>query len=594
MILILLSLAFILSQSALALVSRKAPTFFPWTLSPGGALLLGVGLYGWIGSSGPLTNASYFYLALLGALYLVQGPYLQDYLGHHEPQRARLEAILIPLFCAAMVGVVLVPLGYSFLLLWEGMALLGYLLMVLEGPSALSGARWFFLASRLSGAGLFFTFIILLTNTTVPNALEGWVWLGLLVGFGTKAALFPLYLWLPKAHPVAISPLSALLSGGMTKLGLYGLYRSFDWVGSPPAWVGWALLLLGLTGAVYAVIRGLAERDYKAVLAYSSVENLNLLLAALGALWLTQNPLFVLAFFYHQLAHALFKALLFMGSGVLPVRSIDQLGGLWVRAPRTALLSLVGVMAAAGLPPLAGFLGEWYMILAFLQTRGLMALAAGAVALVGTLAAVLYLRSFGLAFLGAPRSPQAQETQESSRGMQLGMAGLAVLLILLSLLPGLVLRGFGKVPSYPVLALALLLVGLGVMLWAWVQSRPHRVYATWDTGYVHPGSSQATELATSAPAPNSYLSPRMQPTGLGYSEQVLRLFPFLRLLYSNQPDQADQAARANDTIENGHQAISQAYVFMVGVFRRLQSGSIHLYLLFQFLALLVVLGVTLL
>ncbi len=288
-------------QSLLALLRPPAIGFLPLSLGGSGLLLLVVGLGAWLAGaqSTPLDATAGFYAALLGALYLGVGPYLREYLAHHEAHRARLEAFLLPLFAAAMVGVLLSPPGYAFLFLWEGMALLGYLLIALEGPAALSGSRAFFLASRLSGAGLFLALILLVRGEVRVGGLEHLVWVGLVLGFGTKAALFPLSTWLPKAHPVAMSPLSALLSGGMVKLGLYGLYRAQDWAGPPPQWVGWLLVGLGLAGAIYALVRSLAEEDYKGVLAYSSVENLNLLLAALGAYFLLPNPFFLLAFFFH-------------------------------------------------------------------------------------------------------------------------------------------------------------------------------------------------------------------------------------------------------------------------------------------------------
>lgn len=563
-----LALSLLGLQAALAWFPRVGLPFLPYTLGGSGLLLL----VGGLGAFALRGDVQAFYLGLLGSLYVALGPYLGPYLAHHPWSRARLEAFLFPLFMGALVGVVLAPPGYPFLFLWEGMALLGFLLIALEGPEALGGSQAFFLASRLSGVGLFLAFLF---HGQAPLAL---VWAGLLLGFGTKAGLFPLHPWLPRAHPVAISPLSALLSGGMVKLGLYGLYRSSAWFAPLPSWVGWVLVLLGLSGAVYALVRGLAERDFKGILAYSSVENLNLLLAALGGYFLTQSPLFLGAFFYHQLAHALFKGLLFLASGLLPSRNLDALGGLWTRLPRTAPLVLLGVWVGAGLPPLAGFLGEWLLYLGFLQAKGVLALGVGLLALVGALAGVLYLRLFGLAFLGVPRSPEAEGVQEEPLGMRLGLGALALVLLFLSLFPSPFLRPLGVAP-YPVLPLAL---ALGLLAWGvllWLRARPRRVYRTWDCGY-------------------DPLTPAMQPNALGFSEQLLRLFPFAPLRVWEMPGRGGYppAPRVRvevpDLLEQVLAWGARGYAYLAWGVRRLQSGSVHLYLLLQFLALLLVLGVS--
>lgn len=233
-------------QSLLALLRPPATGFLPLSLGGSGLLLLAAGLQAWIANAqmAPLDATAGFYVALLGALYLGVGPYLREYLSHHEPRRAGLETFLLPLFAAAMVGVLLSPPGYTFLFLWEGMALLGYLLIAREGPAALAGSRAFFLASRLSGAGLLLALILLARKEPLVGGLEHLVWAGLVLGFGTKAALFPLHAWLPKAHPVAMSPLSALLSGGwsswgsmaFTALRVGPVRPQGGWAGS---WWGW-------------------------------------------------------------------------------------------------------------------------------------------------------------------------------------------------------------------------------------------------------------------------------------------------------------------------------------------------------------------
>ena len=530
--------------------------------------MLAAGLHRWLlEAPGQQLSLSGLYLALLGLLYLALGPYLRDYLSHQDSAQAKLNAATIPLFALSMVAALLVPPGYSLVFAWEAMALLGYLLIAWGEPGAQTGARWFLLSSRLSGAGVLLMVVALSLIERGSASLWPLVFVGALVGFGVKAAIFPLSLWLTRAHPVAPSPISALLSGGMTKLGLYGLLLATTFQTKPPEWMGWTLVLLGLAGAVYAPVRGLAEQDYKAVLAYSSVENLNLMLAGAGALMLTQDLRFLAALVFLQLSHAAYKGLLFLGSAILPAREIGRLGGLWKRAPVTAGLTLFASVAAASLPPLAGFLGEWLLFLSFLGAKGLLALSAGMVALAGVLASVLYLRAFGLTFLGSARSEAVDRGLEAGPGMRLGMSLLATFLMTISLFPAFFLPKGISVPLLPQFALfAGLLVLLTLLVW-WLKKLQHRSYGTWDCGYTP-------------------LEPVMQPSPLGYSEQVLRLFPFVRL-------RSVPSVGVLDPLEQAYQLVSALYQNLASAFQRLQSGSIHLYLLLQFLALLVVLAVAL-
>lgn len=540
----------------LAVASAGTPwRFRGLSLSVGLAGLAWVALGGMGWASG--WGAPYLYLLLLGALTLGLAPYLPAYLALH-PREAHLYALLIPLFLASMAGVALTSPGFGFLFLWEGMALLGYFLIALEGPSALAGARAFFLASRLSGAGLYLAFL------GYAHLGADWVWAGLLLGFGVKAALFPFHIWLPQAHPLAISPVSALLSGAMTKLGLLGLYQSQHWFGPPPPWVGWVLLLLGLLGAVNALVRGLGEEDLKGALAYSSVENLGLMLSALGAYFLKPIPLLLGAFFLHQVAHALFKGLLFLGAGTLAERRISHLGGLFRKAPELGALALWGMVAGAGLPPGPVFLAEWQLYQGLLQGPFLVPLAAGALALVGALALYFYVRLFGLAFLGLPRG---EVEVYRSQGMHLGLGVLAGLLLLLALAPGLVLEPLG-VRTYPNWLLLTLLGVLAGAFYRGLLRRPMRVYGTWDCGF-HP------------------LTPRMQPNGLGFAEPALRLFPFLRLQVGERPHLEEPLAEV-------YPGMGHLYARLSALVQTLQSGSLHLYLLLQLLTLVVVLGVVLL
>lgn len=540
-----------LALGALILGSLLPSRFLSFSLALGGVGLLWSGVSLW----GEREAAGLFQL-LLALLTFALVSYLPAYLAHHaNPLYAR----LMPLFIAALAGVSLAPKGYPFLFLWEGITVLAYLLVALEGKEALGGSQSLFLASRLSSAALVLAFL------RENHLSSDFLWGLLLLGFGTKGALFPLHLWLLRAHPVAISPVSALLSGAMTKLGLYGLYQSTLWFGPPPPWVGYVLLGLGFFGAVYALVRGLAEDDFKGVLAYSSVENLNLLLATLGGYFLWKIPLFLYAFFLHQVVHALFKGLLFLASGTLPSKSLSRLGGLFRKAPQLAWLVLLGVAVASGLPPFPGFFLEWYLAQGLLLAKTpLSVVGVGAVGLIAAMAAAFYIRLFGMSFLGLPRGEEKSSLEE--KGLLTGLQTLALFLLLLTLAPGLVLlpQAAPFSPLYGLLPL-LVLMALGFI---WLKGRPHRAYGLWDCGF-------------------QPLTPQMQTSPLGFSTELLRLFPFATVnLGGSWP-------RIREPLLWLYKIPVQAYVAASKSLQNLQSGSLHLYLLLQFLALILVLGVVL-
>ena len=540
-----------LALGALISGSLLPSRFLSLSLALGGVGLLWSGVSLW-----QEKEAAGLFQILLAFLTLALVYYLPAYLAHHTNF---LYARLIPLFIAALAGVSMAPKGYPFLFLWEGVTVLAYLLVALEGKEALGGSQSLFLASRLSSTALVLAF---LREDHLPSDL---LWGLLLLGFGTKGALFPLHFWLLRAHPVAISPVSALLSSAMTKLGLYGLYQSTFWFGSPPPWVGYALLGLGLLGAVYALARGLAEDDFKGVLAYSSVENLNLLLAALGGYFLWKTPIFLYAFFLHQVVHALFKGLLFLASGALPSKGLSRLGGLFQKVPQLTWLVLLGVVVASGLPPFPGFFLEWYLTQGLLLAKTPLSVAGGGGGgLIAALAAAFYIRLFGMAFLGLPRAEWNDPLEE--KGLLRGVQALALLLTLLTLAPGLVLlpQAAPLSPLYGFLPL-LVFIGLGFI---WLKGRPHRAYSLWDCGF-------------------RPLTPQMQTSPLGFSTELLRLFPFVAL------DLEGPWPRIREPLVWLYNVPVQVYMAVSKSLQKLQSGSLHLYLLSQFLALILVLGMVL-
>lgn len=417
--------------------------------------------------------SAFFQVALFGLAIpasLYGATYMRPHLGRRGlPGFLFFQNLLI----AAMALVFSARQGVLFLVAWEVMAVASFLLVVFEHEAAevRSAGLVYLVASHLGTACLFALFVLLGRDAgsfdfqafaatagafTAPAALL----FGLaLVGFGTKAGLFPLHVWLPEAHPAAPSHISALMSGVMIKTGLYGILRVLLWVRPPPAATGLVLGAVGLLGAVAAITLALGQRDLKRVLAYSSVENVGIIALGVGlALVATgRGDAFVATLAWagallHVWNHAAMKGLAFMAAGAVAHaahgRDIERMGGLMARLPRTASLLLVGLAALAALPPLNGFSSEWLVYLGLLGTAtaapgsaSILAWAALAtLALVGGIAALVFARLGGIALLGAPRSPEAAAAHEPSAGLWAPLAVLAALCAALGLFPDAALR----------------------------------------------------------------------------------------------------------------------------------------------------------
>src|SRR3989442_5197049 len=281
-----------------------------------------------------------------------------------------------------------------------------------------------------------------------------------LFGFGIKAGIVPLHIWLPVAHPVAPSNVYALMSGVIIKTGIYGLTRVlFDFLGTPPLWWGVTVLTVGTISAVLGVLYALMEHDLKRLLAYHSIENIGIILMGLGAALMflhSGHPvlatLALIAGLYHTINHATFKGLLFLGAGAVlhatHTRNMEEMGGLIKRMPQTAFFFLIGAVAISALPPLNGFVSEWLTYQALLQgfgtTEGLwrlvFPLSGAMLALTGALAAACFVKAFGITFLAQPRSDHAAQAHEAAPSMLFAMAVLTAACVLLGLFPTALVR----------------------------------------------------------------------------------------------------------------------------------------------------------
>jgi formate hydrogenlyase subunit 3/multisubunit Na+/H+ antiporter MnhD subunit len=458
-----------------------------------------------------------------------------------------------------------------------------------------------------------------------PDALWASVaFLLALFGFGEKAGVLPLHVWLPEAHPAAPSPVSAMMSGVMLKTAIYGILRvTFDLLDTHQWWWGVLVLALGLITAVFGVMFAAVQGDMKRLLAYSSIENIGLLLVGIGLTIIFHvygkdalAALALTATLYHSLNHACFKSLLFIGTGSIlhatGERNMGRLGGLIHSMPWTAVLMLVGVLAIAGLPPLNGFVSEWLLLQAFLLSPGLpnsyinmlVPVAAAVIALAAALAAYVMVKFYGVIFLGQRREANLIHAHDAGQWERAGMLWLALVCVVLGLAPVFVVQQIDHVSQallgaqlgnaasdWMFLApvdtgrasyspLYFLLAVLGVMLLATLLVR--RLYhgrlrrgAAWDCGF---------------PAQNA----RMQDTAEGFGQPIRRIFePFFKV-ESKLPTPFDEHPSYHGRSEDKlwfmlYQPIAHLAEKLSGWVALLQHGRIHLYLTYTFVTLVVLL-----
>ena len=432
-------------------------------------LTLPIGLP-WLGARLALDPLAAVFVLLLG---LGGAAASLSSIGYYRHDPAPLRSLPFqPPFLGAMLAVLLAADAFSFLMAWEVMSLLSWaLVMVDHRDAATRQAGFVYLVMAAFGTlALLLAFGLMAgpaggygfdaIRALPPAPLTVAAILGLmLLGAGSKAGLVPLHVWLPLAHPAAPSPVSALMSGVMTKVAVYAFLRvAFDLLPPAPWWAGSAVIVLGAGSAVLGILLAVVEADMKRALACSTIENIGVIFAATGLALAFRSggmpalaALALSAALFHALNHMAMKSLLFLGAGAVlhatGTRMLDRMGGLIHRMPATAALMLLGVTAIAALPPLNGFASEWLVFQAVLASPALpqpalqmlVPAAGGLLALAAALAAAAFVRLYGVAFLGRPRTPEAAAAPEADRATLAAMGALALLCIGAGLLPGLVL-----------------------------------------------------------------------------------------------------------------------------------------------------------
>jgi hydrogenase-4 component B len=594
----------------------------------------------WIGAHFRVDALSLFFQAVVNLGAAVASLYALGY-GRHEERPGRVLPFY-PMFLAGMNIVLMADDAFSFLVGWEFMSLSSWALVLAhhhDPENRRAGYVYILMAS-------FGTFALLLSFGLLAGPLGGYAfgdmrltehadWLkGLvlalaLVGAGSKAGLVPLHVWLPLAHPAAPSHVSALMSGVMTKVAIYGFIRIvFDLLGTPQWWWSLVVLLIASVTAVLGVLYALMQRDLKRLLAYSTIENVGIIFIGLGlALAFKANGMTgaaALAFtaaLFHVFNHSLFKGLLFFGAGAVLTatgeRDIEKLGGLIQRMPQTAFVFLGGCLAISALPPLNGFVSEWLMFQAVLLSPDLpqwglkfAVPAAGAMlALAAALSATCFVRAFGIAFLGRPRTPAAAEARETDVTSRAAMFVLLALCLFAGVLPGLLvdaiapvaarLVGAGMPPQTTIAGWSIVPIaesrssynGLLIFLFITVSTLAtiqviHRFASDslrrapiWDCGF--PNADPATQYTAESFA---------QPVRRVFGESVLLAHDTVDMPAPGDPRPARLTVTVRDPIwEAGYAPLSSVVAAIAERLNHLQFLSIRRYLSLVFAALITLL-----
>jgi hydrogenase-4 component B len=429
---------------------------------------------------------SAYFLLVISLVAVAAAIYGPEYLRAHSPDagpaRQAAQGLALNVFLGCMAFVCCAGDALTFLLCWEGMTLASYVLVVSDdrdGENARAGLLYMVMAH--GGTALLLVAFLTLTERAggafdfaalraaaagLDPATRTTLFFLALGGFATKAGVVPLHVWLPRAHPAAPSHVSALMSGVMLKIAIYGILRfAFDLLapaaGPLPFWWGWTVLFVGTTSAVLGVLYALQQHDLKRLLAFHSVENIGIILIGVGLamiLWRQEGAggalatVALTAALLHTINHAAFKGLLFLGAGSVlcrtHVRNMEELGGLARRMPWTAGLFLLGAIAISGLPPLNGFVSEWLTFQALLGGASrfhgpaglVIVFSAAMLALTGGLAAACFVKAFGVTFLGRPRTSHAEHATEAPPSMIAGMVWLGALCVALGVAPGYAMR----------------------------------------------------------------------------------------------------------------------------------------------------------
>jgi hydrogenase-4 component B len=584
-----------------------------------------------------LDALSAFFLVLLGAATAGISVYSAGYFHDSDNESPRLLCLQYHVFLAAMALVLIADDAYMFMVAWETMALASFFLVTTDHvvPEIRRAGFIYLLIAHIGAVAILLCFGVMqggsgdytfgsMRSLVLPGAWPSIAFLLALAGFGAKAGLLPLHIWLPEAHPAAPSPVSALLSAVMLKTAIYGLLRvTFDLLNAQLWWWGVTALVLGLLTALFGVIYATVQVDMKRLLAYSSIENIGIIVAGIGLTILFKAngksllaAVTLVATLYHALNHAFFKSLLFLATGsVLHAtheRSLGKLGGLIHRMPWVAWAALIGALAIAGLPPLNGFVSEWLLLQAFLFTptlpqsfiNMLVPLAAAALVLVAALGAYVMVKFYGVVFLGRPREAHLAYARDAGHFERVALAWFATGCVALGLFPGTVIALIDNVnatligatvghagdkwwllapispdrSSYSPLIVLMVIVAVVALTIQIVHRYYHgrvRTGPPWDCGF-------------------PMQTPRMQDTAEGFGQPIRQIFEAFFRIERVLPSPFDAKPQYRVTLGDHlwqwlYLPVVHAVELMARFAGRIQQGRISIYLIYSFVTLLALL-----
>ncbi|MCP4719954.1 MAG: hydrogenase, partial [Desulfobacteraceae bacterium] len=533
------------------------------------------------------------------------------------------------LLIAAMALVVTAANIITFMLSWEIMSLSSFFLVVYnyESEENRRAGYLYFIFSHVGAMFIFVAFAIIYGYTgsfgfenmgALPETAKYLIFIFSFIGFGSKAGVFPFHVWLPHAHPAAPSHISAVMSGVMIKTGIYGIIRIYSLLDFPTPAFGYIVLVAGVISGVLGVVYALGQQDLKRLLAYSSVENVGVILIGMGIGMIgvsSGNPVMaVLGFsgcFLHILNHSIFKSLLFMGAGMVlhktGTRSIDALGGLLKNMKITGATFIIGALAISGLPPFNGFVSEFFIYVGAFKGIGLgktafvmSIIGIVGLAVIGGLALACFTRVVGVVFQGEPRTTAAENVNEKGATMLVSMVGLAGLCLLIGVVPGIFIYmpmkavsalglSYGNIPLEPFYQMTGNITQSAMVLFAVVLSviairsflykgKSIGKSGTWGCGFTQP-------------------TPKMQYTGTSYAGSILEFFSGAAPLDEDHPPidgrfplKTHYKSRINDIAElHMGTFIVRPILFLFDKLRWIQHGDIHLYIGYILLAIILLL-----